>query len=173
METIITPSTQDVSVLAMKFTTGTWTYSDNSGNPKYSKSANAETTTISIPLTPRLSSNNIGLYLTSIDIPITIGVANLTSYTFTLYKSDLSSTKNDGSVAVPAATTITQTDNGAVTFHANPTKFTISVTTPAFDGSASTNITTPHNYLLVASLVCPASTTLDVYAASWKFNEIR
>lgn len=173
MENTLVPRLKDVSVLGMNFATGTWTYSDNSGNPKKSKSANAETTTISIPFTPDFSQNKQGLYLTSIDIPIKIGVADLTSYTWTLYRSDLSSTKADGSVAVPSATTIAQTDNGAVTNRSNPTKFTITVTTPAFDGSASTSSTTPHNYLLVGSLVCPASTTLDVYAATFKYTEIR
>ena len=172
-ETQLVTRAHDVGVESMRFTTGTWTYSDNSGNPKFSKSANAETTVISIPFHPTVSTANTGEILTSIIVPITIGVADLTSYTWTLYKSDLSGLLKDGSVALPTITATAQTDNGAVTTHANPTAFTISVTTPAAAGSASTNTTNPHSYLLVGSLVCPASTTLAVFKATFNFTEIK
>lgn len=152
----VTPTT------AMILTTGTWTQTQSSGVVFASKATAAETTTVTIPVLPPLRrSDQYGAKLTKIEIPVRVGVADLTGTpTATLYRQedDLIVSGATGDVV---AATVTSTFNGVVTFDANDRLWTVTVSSSAFDYDTEAKCT----YNLVLSIATAASTTLRVYAA--------
>lgn len=161
---------QQLPVKTYDLNTGTWTFTQSSGIYYASKTAAAETTVVSIPIAiPRLD-NQYGIRLKSINIPVRVGTADLSSApTITLYQQNLGVPTN----ATPAnitATTIPSTNNAVVTNNAADRLWTVTVTTPTLENAAGA--VPDQSYLLVLSIPCATTTALRVYDATAIYESI-
>ena len=143
--------------------TGTWTEAAGqvAGTICRHKAASAETTTVTIPI--EVPSNSIALQgakLTSVEVDFEILVADCTSITTTLNKVTRGV---DTAVAVVAAVTQTQSPAAATLKVTDQRKLVVTLTTPEWVNQNT-------YYLLQLSLVCPATTQLDMLAAVANFT---
>lgn len=143
--------------------TGTWTEAAGqvSGTICRHKAASAETTTVTIPI--EVPSNSVALQgakLTSIEVDFEVLVADCTSITTTLNKVTRGV---DTAVAVVAAVTQTQSPAAATLKVTDQRKLVVTLTTPEWVNQNT-------YYLLQLSLVCPATTQLDMLAAVANFT---
>ena len=143
--------------------TGTWTEAAGqvSGTICRHKAASAETTTVTIPI--EVPSNSVALQgakLTSIEVDFEVLVADCTSITTTLNKVTRGV---NTAVAVVAAVTQTQSPAAATLKVTDQRKLVVTLTTPEWVNQNT-------YYLLQLSLVCPATTQLDMLAAVANFT---
>lgn len=160
------PFTRQISAAGFKFTTGTWTVTNGTGFLYALKTANAETNIISIPINLDRRDLELGVKLTSIEVPFRITVADLTSVIVgTLYRNNMKAV-TAGGVNIDA-TAITGTETGAaVTSAATDRLYTFTITNPAYDFATQDEC----SYQLDLSLVCPASTVVRAYGAVVHFS---
>lgn len=149
-----------VSVTSMTFTTGTWTYSSNTGIPKQTKTATDETSTINIPLNFPSVDGELGSRITKVEIPVRITTANLDAAPgLVLYRRNMLAVAGAGTDLT--ASTVTTTDDGVVTAAATDRLWTVTVTTPAWDYTTEDKA----SYNLLATVNAGASTVVIVYDA--------
>jgi hypothetical protein len=153
-----------ISVKNMDFNTGTWTFASNSGVPKVSKSAAAETTVVTIPIMIPRQDAQYGAKLKSIKVPLRVTTANLSSTpTITLYQTNRYKAVAAGNVDIDA-TTIASSHDAVVTASANDRLITVTVTSPAFENAAGA--VNDISYQLVLSIPCAAGSVLSIYDAA-------
>lgn len=157
----IREKTVTVPLKTMDFNTGTWTYSTNSGIPKYSKAAAAETTVVTIPLNVPKEDIQYGFKLKSIKIPVRATTTDLTSApTFTLYQTNKYKAVVGAGTNIDA-TSLTTSNDAVVTAAATDRLWTVTVSTQAFENL--TGAVNDYAYTLTASIPCAAGTVLTVY----------
>jgi hypothetical protein len=159
-----THMSQFIPPTAFHYVTGTWTNAAGqvAGTIAKHKSANAETTTVTIPI--KLPSNSVaqkGAYLKSVEVDYELIAAAAVGVTATMKRVVRGA---DTAVAVANAVTITQ-DLAAATDAATEDqhKLTVTLTTPAW-------IDNDEYYLLALSMVAPAVATTDILAAVANFT---
>lgn len=141
--------------------TGTYTNPSNAGLPYLSKSAAAETTKLTIPLSGLIREDvQFGLILDSIEVPVRIATASLvTNPTATLYKRNVKAVTGAGTDQTASSVTITKT-GFTKSAAATDRKLNIAVTTPALDYTSSNGI----DYVLELNFQCATTTALRVYS---------
>jgi hypothetical protein len=153
-----------------KITTGTWTLTSTSGIIYQLKTATAETSVISIPISIPDLSSEFGTKLKSIKVPLRITTADLSGvaagslYLINDYKAVAAAGVNIDTTAV----TITEAGT-AVTAAATDRLYTATITTPAWD---YTSTVTDKHYQLDLSLPCAASTVVRAYGAWAIFDDL-
>lgn len=159
-----------ISPSAYKITTGTWTLTNSSGILYQLKTATAETSVISIPISIDAYAGEFGTKITAIEVPLRITGADLSGVAAgTLYRVDDYLAVAAAGVNI-TATSITITETGtSVTLAATDRLYTATVTTPAWDYSST--ITKCH-YQLDLSLPCAASTVVRAYGATVKYESL-
>lgn len=166
---VITPE----EMFGMSMAQATTNITLGSGSNLYSlhKAAAAETITLTVPVKIPVT-NPYGYYLNSIKANYFIGVADLTSYTWTLYKNTVSNL-SAGTPSAPGHSTITTTDTGAVTHTASiGSAVVITPSSPLWIASSGSTPAGVDTYHLVGSFVCPSTTTLDIYSIEFNFDEV-
>lgn len=153
--------TRQVSPGAYKITTGTWTLTNSSGILYQLKTATAETSVISIPLNVERRDGEIGVKITSVEVPLRITGADLSGVVAgTLYRVNMNAVTTPGTNITATALTITETGT-SVTLNAADRLYTATITTPAYDFATQDEC----SYQLDLSLPCAASTVVRAYGA--------
>ncbi len=157
--------TRVIPVTTFKFTTGTWTTATSGGILSASKSATDETTTVSIPICLDRRDGEIGVKLTSIEVPLRITTADLDAVIAgTLSRVNLKAVTTAGTNIDATAITITETGTG-VTANAADRLYTATISSPAYDFTTQDEC----YYQLDLSINAAATTVVKVYSATAKF----
>jgi len=153
--------TRQVSPSAYKITTGTWTLTNSSGILFQLKTATAETSVISIPILLERRDGEIGVKLTSVEVPLRITGADLSGVVAgTLYRVNMKAVTTPGTNIDTTTLTITETGT-SVTLNAADRLYTATISSPAYDFSTQDEC----SYQLDLSLPCAASTVVRAYGA--------
>lgn len=160
-----------ISCKQFNFATGTWTYAANSGNPYFAKTATDETSTVTIPIMLPFMSNEFGVKLKSIKVPLRITTADLDAVvagTLTrtnYYKAVAAAGTNMDTTAV----TITETGT-AVTAAATDRLYTATISSADWVYSSTITVV---GYQLNISLNAGASTIIRVYDAIAVYDSLQ
>lgn len=154
---------QVIPVKSMITSVGTWTAYTNTGIPYIllATTASARTPTVSIPIEIDSTDGQHGVKLTSIEIPVRFGIANLaTAPTLTLYRRNMLAVAGAGTNL--SASSITGTKTGLTATKATTDRLlTFTVTTPALDYTTEDKA----SYALQLWFSTGASTTVRIYDA--------
>lgn len=156
-----------VSVKDLNIATGTWTYTVTSGAIYMLKTATDETSVITFSLPIPRRSDQFGVKLRKVEVPIRVITADLDAApTCVIYRID-----NDlivaGATGDHAVATVATTDNGVVTADAQDRKLIITVTTPDWDYDTEAEC----QYNCSISLNC-AGTVVRVYPPVIVYDEL-
>lgn len=149
---------------AMHYVTGTWTSAAGAvaGTICKHKSANAETATVTVPITlPSNSAAQKGAYLKSVEVDYELLLAAAVSVTATMKRVARGA---DTAVAVANAVTITQDlAAGVAAATQDQHRLTVTLSAPAW-------IDDDEYYLLALAIECGGVVTIDVLAAVANFT---
>lgn len=148
-----------VSLKDLNIATGTWTYTNTSGLLYMLKTAADETSVITFMLPFARRSDQFGVKLKSVEIPLRVITADLDAApTAVIYRNDFDLVVA-GATGDAATVTIPTTDNGVVTADSNDRMLTITVTSPDWDFTTEAKC----NYTCSLSLNCAATTVVRIY----------
>jgi len=155
--------------------TATLTYTNaggNSGVAKQVRSTAAETSTLIVPLTMGYNDYQFGRYIETVNIPVLIATANLSSAaTVALYQT-LISTPTVSTPANITASTITCSVNAISATNAADQLVTLTVTTPAFDSLSDQSIISASVYKAEFAFPCASSTVLTFFDGWITYREM-
>lgn len=155
------PEERFIPHAAMIFTTGSWSNSYSAGLSSRLKSANAETTTVDVPISLSRRTDIGGIKLNSVQLIYRATTADLSgAITVALHRQEFDLVVAGATGDVVAAA-IATTNDGVVTADANDRKLTVTVTSPALDLATETDCT----YWLRVTFPCAAGTVLSVSGA--------
>lgn len=152
----------------MVFTTGTWAFTEGSGDFYMLKTAADSTTTLTYSLPLPRRSGEIGVKPRAIINRVRITGANLDNApTSTLYRVDLDAV-NAGATGNSTITTVTTAFDGVVTLDAEDRLWTTTVSAPDWDYATEAECYYNHRLTLDGG----ASTVIRVYPAIVVYEEV-